>query len=304
MTKIVATRQLAREWSNAVLQQRSTLGEKEYQAAIKELTAESQQFKSELDNTNRMIAQLPRYRNRFATTLAYQQYDDLNLYKTQLQWEINQRTTFLNQLKSQKVDPKAKEKLDATVRDRSDALHQAVMDLRKLVETTEEKYKALAKDGEVKKYQDSSEHKTGIKLHLGPSRQFHLDVKILEKLEKEASGGESREPGPEAREEDASIDGRKTIVQVVGRIGRFEQPILTPGSTREPGSSISKGRVTMIPRRAPWALGSFVLAVAAAGGVLRAQDDSPGSRAQGPPAQAPGLNLRARGRVGRPEETQ
>ncbi len=207
--KIVATRQLAREWSNAVLQQRSTLGEKEYQAAIKELTAESQQFKSELDNTNRMIAQLPRYRNRFATTLAYQQYDDLNLYKTQLQWEINQRTTFLNQLKSQKVDPKAKEKLDATVRDRSDALHQAVMDLRKLVETTEEKYKALSKDGEVKKYQDSSEHKTGIKLHLGPSRQFHLDVKILEKLEKEASGGEIASPAPRP--------GRKTHRSTAGK---------------------------------------------------------------------------------------
>ncbi len=33
----------------------------------------------------------------------------------------------------------------------------------------------------------------------------------------------------------------------------------------------------MISRRAPWALGSFVLAVAAVGGVLRAQDDSPES---------------------------
>ena len=194
--KIAAARQLDRDWSNAVMQQRSTLGEKEYQAAIKELTAESNQFKSELQNTNRMIAQLPRYRNRLATNLAYQQYEDLNLYKTQLQWELNQRTTFLNQLKSQKVDPKAREKVDATVRDRSELLHQAVMDLRKLVETTEEKYKALSKDDDVKKYQDLSEHKTGIKLHLGPSRQFHLDVKVLEKLEKETSSGEVASPAP------------------------------------------------------------------------------------------------------------
>ncbi len=206
--KIVAARQLARDWSNAVMQQRSTLGEKEYQAAIKDLTAESNQFRSELDNTNRMMAQLPRYRNRLATTLAYQQYDDLNLYKTQLQWELNQRTTFLNELKSQKLDPKAKDKIDATVRVRSEALHQAAMDLRKLVETAEEKYKSLAKDGEVKKYQDSSEHKTGIKLHLGPSRQFHLDVKVLEKLEKEASG-ESASPTPRP--------GRKTHRPAVGK---------------------------------------------------------------------------------------
>jgi len=190
-SRVTQARQLAREWSNAVMRQRSTVSEKEYQATIKELNAETNQLRNELNLTNRMISQLPTYRGRFATNYAAQQNYDLTVYRTQVQWEINQRSTFLNQLKSQPFDPKAKLKIDAEVREKSEALHQAVLDLRTLVDETGEKYKGLAKNDEVKKLLTSIERNTSTKVKLGQSRQYHLDVKLLERLEKEVSPGES-----------------------------------------------------------------------------------------------------------------
>jgi hypothetical protein len=190
-SKTTEARQLFREWSNAVMQQRSTVSEKEYQATIKELTAETNSLRNELNNTNRMINQVPMNRGRFATNLGAQQSYELNMYRSQLQWELDQRATFLSQLKSQPFDPKAKLKIDADVRDKAEALHKSVLDLRKLVDETGEKYKGLDKNDEVKKLLISIERKTGAKVKLGQSRPFHLDVKYLEKLEQQVSTGES-----------------------------------------------------------------------------------------------------------------
>jgi len=189
--KVTEARQLFREWSNAVMQQRSTVSEKEYQATIKQLTNETNALRNELNATRRMISQLPVNRGRFATSLAAQQGYELVEYQDQLNGEIAQRNTFLSQLKSQPFDPKAKLKIDTEVRNKSEALHQAVLDLRKLVDETDEKYKGLVKNDEVKKLLISIERKTGSKVRVAQSRVYRLDIKYLEKLEQQVSAGGS-----------------------------------------------------------------------------------------------------------------
>jgi hypothetical protein len=189
--KVTEARQLFTQWSNAVMQQRSTVSEKEYQATIKELTNESNQLRSELNTTNQMLNQIPKYRGRIASPLGYQQSDELTAYRTQLQWEINQRNLFLSQLKSQPFDPKAKLKIDAEVRDKGEALRQAVLELRKLVDETDEKYKGLDKNEEVSKLLIGLERKAGTKVKVVQSRLYHIDVKYLEKLEQQVSAGDS-----------------------------------------------------------------------------------------------------------------
>ena len=104
--------------------------------------------------------------------------------------EISQRTTFLNQLKSKPFDPKAKILADTEVRNREEALHQGVLDLRKLVDGVHEKYTALGKDPQVKKWLDTPEGHAGVKPKLGPSRAFLMDEKMLQRLEAQSAADE------------------------------------------------------------------------------------------------------------------
>ena len=132
--------------------------------------------------------------NSFANNYAAEMYAELSAYKNQLQMEVNQDSLFLNQLKSQPPDPKAKDRIDSEVRDRRDAYHQAVLDLRKLVDAAHAKYEEAAKDDEVKKALVRLGKGLREKPKLGPSHDFLANVKVLEKLEKAESSGDAEEP--------------------------------------------------------------------------------------------------------------
>ena len=186
-------RRIDRELTNAKMLQRSTMSEKDYQDAIKQLNAETNQFRAELNTTNQMIGRIPKYRGRFMNSTVAEESYELTMYKNQLQWEINQRTAFLNQLKKQPFDAKARVKRDSEVRDKSEALHQAILDMRKAVDTTKEKYEETNKDPSLKKVMTALDRKAGSKVKLGPSRQFHLEVKLLERAEARDSSSESGE---------------------------------------------------------------------------------------------------------------
>ena len=84
----------------------------------------------------------------------------------------NQDSALLNQLKSQPSDPKAKDKIDAEVRDQREAYHQALLDLRKLVDSATEKYAELAKNDDVKKALAALGKGMREKPKLGPSHDF------------------------------------------------------------------------------------------------------------------------------------
>ena len=112
------------------------------------------------------------------------------LYRNQLQVQVSQESAWINQLQSQKADPKAKDKIDADVQDRGGAYHLALQDLRTLADSTTQKYDELEKDAEVKKAIEALGKGKRDKPRLGPSHEFLNNVKTLEKLEKAESSSE------------------------------------------------------------------------------------------------------------------
>ena len=109
---------------------------------------------------------------------------------------MNQSSLLLNQIKNQVTDPKAKDKVDAEVKQRRAGYHQAILDLRKVVDDTQAKYEELAKSDELTKALKLIGKGQREKPKLGPSREFLANVKLVERLEKAEASGESDEPQP------------------------------------------------------------------------------------------------------------
>lgn len=181
-------RHLSRQLAHDVARQQMTLSPEQHQATLNELNAELNQYKAELNSTKNALNRIPRRRGY---SVNYQLQQELTYYRNQLQAEVNQRTTFLNQLKGQKYDPKARLQADADVRNRREERHQAVQELRKLVDGLQEKYAAVAKEPRVQKWLDTPEGSAGIKPKLGPSHAIRLDIKMLEQLERAEAAGDT-----------------------------------------------------------------------------------------------------------------
>jgi len=192
--KVQEIRRLSKQLSYALMQQQGTLSAKDYQETIKGLGDQINQYRSEINAVNQQVNALPRFRGRLASNFAVEQYQELQVYKSQLQAEINQGTLFLNQLKSRPFDPKAKAKVDAEVQNGRESYHQALLDLRQLVDATQKKYAEVTKNDEVQKALETASTGARTKLKLGPSREFTTDVKLLEKLEREEAGEHAPEP--------------------------------------------------------------------------------------------------------------
>jgi hypothetical protein len=197
-TKAQEVRQLSHQVRDAIAKQRTTFSEKEYQAAIKQLTDEINQYKTQSNNASQMINRLPRRRGYPANNIVAEEQQELNYYKSVAQDEILQRTNLLNELRKNPFDPKARIKADNDVRERQEALHQSAQDMRKLVEATSEKYATVAKDPRVKKWLDTPEGPASVKPKLGPSRAFQLDVKMLEQIERSSGTDEPAAPAGKA----------------------------------------------------------------------------------------------------------
>jgi hypothetical protein len=176
------------------MQQQGTMTPEQYKQTLQGLAAEINQLNAQIRTANQQMNSLPRFRGRLMTTYAQEQFAELLYFRTQLQAEVYEETAWLNQLRSQKFDPKSKEKIDAQVRDESETMHQAVLDLRNLVDSTAEKYAELAKDGEVKKALAQVGRTRGDKIKLGPSHDFQNNVKLLEKYERAVAGAPGDEP--------------------------------------------------------------------------------------------------------------
>ncbi len=117
-TKLTEARRLQRQLSYSLLQQQRTMSPEQYQKTLKGIKDELTQMKSQISQLSQQMSSFPRFRGRFMSTYAQEQYNELTLYRTQLQMQVNQESTWLNQLQSQKADPKAKDTIDAQVRDR------------------------------------------------------------------------------------------------------------------------------------------------------------------------------------------
>jgi signal transduction histidine kinase len=186
-TKLTEARRLQRQLSYSLLQQKNTMSPAQYQKALEDMKNELNQMRSQINMANQQMASLPRFRGRFASSYAQEQYNELTVYRNQLQMQVNQESAYLNQLQSQKADPKAKDKIDAEVHDRRDSYHQAILDLRTLADSVTQKYAEIAKDAEVKDAIHALGKGKRDKPRLGPSHDYLNNVKLLEKLEKAES---------------------------------------------------------------------------------------------------------------------
>jgi hypothetical protein len=200
-TNLAEARRQSKQLNYLLLQQKGTLSPGEVQQTVKNVNNEINQLRSAINTTGQQMNSIPKWRGRFVSNDAQMMYSQLNSYRSQLQMELNQDTYFLNQLKSQSTDPQARAKIDSEVRDVRDSYHQAILDLRKLVDSATGKYDELAKNDEVKQALIASGKGQKTKPKLGPSHEFKSNVKLLERMEKTESGGEteSAEPKPAAR---------------------------------------------------------------------------------------------------------
>ncbi len=197
-SKLTEIRRLSRQWDAAVKQQKGTLSPEQRQELVTNINNQIGQLRSEMNTVVQQMNQLQRFRGRSFNSNAQQQLMELQLYRGQLQSEVNQESLFLNQLKSQPADPKAKDKIDADVRDRREAYEQALVDLRSLVDETKEKYRDLATNDDVKKALAALGKGRSDKPKLGPSHDFVTNAKALEKLEKAEAAREASESGLDA----------------------------------------------------------------------------------------------------------
>lgn len=181
--KLTEVRRLSKQLGHSVMQQQGTMSAAQHQQTVQNLTAEIAQMRTQINSANQQMMRIPRYRGAPAGTYAQEQYAELLYYRNQLQAEVYQETQWLNQLKSQQFDPKSKDKIDDEVRHQRETYHQALLDLRKLVDSAREKYDELAKDGDVKKALAAVGKARREKPKLGPSHEFVTTAKLLERLE-------------------------------------------------------------------------------------------------------------------------
>lgn len=207
-TNLAEARRLSKQLNYSLMQQKGTLSPGEMQQTIKNINNEINQLRSEMNAAGQQMNAVPKWRGRFVSNDAGMIYAQLNAYRSQLQMEISQDSAFLNQLKSQTADPRARDKIDSEVRDRRDAYHQSLIELRKLVDSATDKYDTLAKSDEVKKALTLVGKGQRVKPKLGPSHDFHNNVKLLERLEKAESGGETE--ATEAKPTRRSRSGTRT----------------------------------------------------------------------------------------------
>jgi hypothetical protein len=169
------------------MQQQGTMSPEQFKQTVQNVRNEVNQMRSEINRVGQQMSSLPRRRGRLMNNIVEDQYAEFMLYRNQLQSQVDQESAWLNQLQSRKADPKAKDKIDAEVRDRREACHQALLDLRTLADQVTEKYAEIAKDPEVKKAIEILGQGKRDKPRLGPSHDFLSNVKLLEKLEKAES---------------------------------------------------------------------------------------------------------------------
>ena len=129
------------------------------------------------------------------------------------------------------------------------AYHQALLDLRKVVDATTAKYDELAKNDEVTKALKLIGKGQREKPKLGPSREFLDNVKLVEKLEKAEASGDTEEPqahqvAAEPRQDERQ-DSSKAMPTIEPAHGRIEASVhhWTARSARQPVDSVSCWRI-------------------------------------------------------------
>ena len=181
-------RLLSRKLEQALKQQASVVTPQAQQAMVQDLNAQIGQIRGEINAVGQQMNQLPRYRNRLVNFYVQQQQAELAAYRNELSAALPQQNTHLAQVRSQKLDPKQKDKIDAEVKTLRDQRIMAARELVVAVRSTKEKYADLATDAEVQKEMASLVLTVKPSPHLGPSHEFHEIARFADKIEKDLAG--------------------------------------------------------------------------------------------------------------------
>ncbi len=184
-TKIEEARRAYKLARVAEQKKASTASVQDYQNYLKQLNAEIAQYKNEINAVNRQINAAPRGRRGFSNSMVAEARAELTAYRNQLQFEMNQVSQTVAQLKNHPVTPQEKQRAEAEAKDMRDTFEKAVKDAREAVDATVKKYEELASNAEVKKALEQLGAGLKMKPKLGPSRGFATQVKVLEKFEHE-----------------------------------------------------------------------------------------------------------------------
>ena len=160
---------------------------------------ELNQMRSQINQLNQQMNTLPRFRGRFASTYAQEQYNEMMIYRNQLQMQVNQESAYAQSASEPEGRPESQGEDRRRGARRREGYHQALQDLRTLADSITEKYAELAKDAEVKKAIAGLGKGKREKPKLGPSHDFLNNVKLLEKLEKAEAAGDAFQEKPSPR---------------------------------------------------------------------------------------------------------
>jgi clan AA aspartic protease (TIGR02281 family) len=176
--------------------------------------ARRNEFDSTVDNQKGMVQQL--LQQRILLNQQLQGGAAQNVFQhNQLVAQINMINDQLRLIDSQAGDPRFKQGLDKEVGERRSAYIQAVLDLRKLVDSITERYAELARDETIKVALVSLGSKSKPPPKLGPSRGFEESVKQLQSREKSVLSKEIelRRRGL-VYEVDVTFNGRQTTPMI------------------------------------------------------------------------------------------
>ncbi len=138
--KVGEVKLLSRQWNVALLKQRSFGSPQDHQAMIQGMTAQVAQLRAEINAVSQQMRATPRFRGRMGGYYNQQQNAQLQMYRNQLNFNLNQQNAVLNQAKRQPFDAKTKQKIDEEVQTRQEEFVQGAHDLSQLVSSTKEKY--------------------------------------------------------------------------------------------------------------------------------------------------------------------
>jgi hypothetical protein len=211
-SKLTEARRIAQQIRLLRMQDSSTMSNEERQQAIYSLNQSIGQLRNELNAVTRQLNQVPMMRGRMLNNYAYGAVDELQAYQASIQVELSEESAMLNQLKGPAADPKAKEKIEAGIKEKTATYNQALVDLRKLADETTKKYSDLGENEEVKKVLATLSKGRKDKIKLGPSRDFSANVKVLDRLEKAAAQGETEDaPAKSTRRSRKTAKAKRTV---------------------------------------------------------------------------------------------
>ncbi len=175
--KAAEVRRLYNELKIAMRKQEATVSPEAWQQAIHNLSDEIDQGHRDMRDADEAMHRIKRYWfGSFGNPDDAARHAMLLAVRDQTKVYVDMAGEYLKRLKREPFDPGARAGADAMVRDYRDSLDQARDEFWKVVGATEQDYKELAKNPEVKKALDAIRIKKRARRELGPSREFKSTV--------------------------------------------------------------------------------------------------------------------------------